>query len=211
MLKQRGLAEAARKAREVTFTIYGQELRSVDTFKYLGRPMSSADGDSAAVFRNISLARKKWGMCMRILARDDATPRISGMFYKAIVQTVLLFSSETWVVTPTLLQQLESFHHAVARRISGKRATLDVRTGVWKWPPIEEALALAGILPIAEYIRVRQDTIAEYVATRPIMDMCNLALKRRGNPSSRTYWWTQSGVYEALQAEGVLRDDLDIT
>ena len=211
MLKQRGLAEAARKAREVTFTVYGQELRSVDTFKYLGRPMSSADGDSAAVFRNISLARKKWGMCMRILARDDATPRISGMFYKAIVQTVLLFSSETWVVTPTLLQQLESFHHAVARRISGKRATLDVRTGVWKWPPIAEALALAGILPIAEYIRVRQDTIAQYVATRPIMDMCNLALKRRGDPSSRTYWWTQSGVYEALQAEGVLRDDLDIT
>ena len=209
MIRQRGLVEAARKAREVTFTIYGQTLRNVETFKYLGRPMSSTDGDAAAVFRNISLARQKWARCSRILARDGATAAVSGMFYRAIVQTVLLFSSETWVVTPTLLQSLESFHHAIARRISGKRATLDVRTGVWKWPPIAEAMELAGLKPIAEYIRIRQDTIAQYVATRPIMDMCNLALRRRGNPSNRTYWWTQAGVYEALRAQGVLIDDLD--
>ena len=148
-------------------------------------------------------------MCRRILAQDDATPQVSGMFYKAIIQTVLLFSSETWVVTPSLLLQLESFHHAAAWQIAGKRATLDVRTGVWKWPPLAEAMALAGVNPISEYIRVRQDTIAQYVATRPIVDMCNLALKRRGNPSTRMYWWTQSGVYEALQAEGVLRERLD--
>jgi hypothetical protein len=83
------------------------------------------------------------------------------MFYRAIVQTVLLFSSETWVVTPTLLQSLESFHHAIDRRISGKRATLDVRTGVWKWPPIAEAMELAGLKPIAEYIRIRQDTTSQ--------------------------------------------------
>ena len=192
-------------AREVTFTIYGQELRSVETFKYLGCPMSCCtDNDAAAVFQNISsLARKKWAMCRRILARDDVTPQISGMFYKAIVQTVvLLFSSETWVVTPTLLlQQLESFHHVAVRQITGKRATLDVQTGVWKWPPLEGAMALAGgVKPISsEYIRVRQDTIAQYVATHPIMDMCNLALIQRGNTSSTrtTYWWTQSGVYEA--------------
>ena len=50
MRQQRGLAVAARQAREVTFTIYGQELRSVETFKYLGRPMSCTDGNAAAVF-----------------------------------------------------------------------------------------------------------------------------------------------------------------
>jgi hypothetical protein len=49
MIRQRGLVEAARKAREVTFTIYGQTLRNVETFKYLGRPMSSADGDAAVL------------------------------------------------------------------------------------------------------------------------------------------------------------------
>jgi hypothetical protein len=121
--QERGVVEAARKAREVTFTIYGQSLRNVETFKYLGRP---------AVFRNISLARQKWARCSRILARDGPTATVSGMFFRVIVQTVLLFRSEMWVVTPTLLQSLESFHHAIARRISGKRATLDVRTGVWK-------------------------------------------------------------------------------
>ena len=147
------------------------------------------------------------------MVRDDATPQVLGMFYKAIVQTLLLFSSETWVVTPQLLHQLESFHHPAAQQIAGKQATLDVRTGVWKWPPLEGAMALTGLKPISEYIiRVRQDTIAQYVVTRPFMNMvCNLALlERRGNPSTCTYWWTQSGVYEALQAEGVLqREGLD--
>ena len=72
------------------------------------------------------------------------------MFYKAIVQTVLLFSSETWVVTPTLLHQLESFHNAATRQIAGKQATLDVQTGVWKWPPVAVEMTLAGVKPIAE-------------------------------------------------------------
>ena len=105
------------------------------------------------------------------------------------------------------------FHNAATRQIAGKRATVDVLMGVWKWPPaVTEAMTLAGVKPILEYIgRVRQDTIAQYVVTRPIMDMCNLTLKRSGNPRTRgTYWWTQqSGVYEALQAEGVLREGLD--
>ena len=113
-------------------------------------------------------------MCRPILARDDkATPKVSGMFYKAIVHSVLLlFSSKTWVlVTPTmtLLHQLESFHSAATRQIllpGKRRATLHVQTCVWrKCPPVMEAMTLAGVKPILEYIQVRQDTIAQYVMT----------------------------------------------
>ena len=39
---------------------------------------------------------------MRILSRDGADPRVYGFFFKAVVQAVLLFSSETWVVTPRM-------------------------------------------------------------------------------------------------------------
>jgi len=38
---------AAWKACEVTFKIYGQELRSVETFKSVGCPMSCTDGNLA--------------------------------------------------------------------------------------------------------------------------------------------------------------------
>ena len=36
------------------------------------------------------------------LIREGATPRISGNFFKAVVQQVLLFGAETWVVTPKM-------------------------------------------------------------------------------------------------------------
>ena len=34
-----------------------------------------------------------------ILSREGAMPRVSGFFFKAVVQSVFLCSAETWVVT----------------------------------------------------------------------------------------------------------------
>ena len=35
-----------------------------------------------------------------ILNREGAAPWLSGVFFKAVVKVVLLFRSDTWVVTP---------------------------------------------------------------------------------------------------------------
>ena len=37
-----------------------------------------------------------------ILSRKRTTPRVSGFFFKAVIQGVLLFGAETWVVTPRM-------------------------------------------------------------------------------------------------------------
>ena len=37
----------------------------------------------------------------------------------AVVQAVLMFGSETWVLTPRLDKPLEGFHHRVVRRMAG--------------------------------------------------------------------------------------------
>ena len=39
---------------------------------------------------------------MRILSREGARPHVSIFFFKYIVQFVLLFGAETWVVTPCM-------------------------------------------------------------------------------------------------------------
>ena len=39
-------------------------------------------------------------MMSRILSREGAKPRVFGFFFKAVVQAVLIFGLETWVVTP---------------------------------------------------------------------------------------------------------------
>ena len=37
-----------------------------------------------------------------ILRREGAAPQVSGLFFKSVIQAVLLFGVETWVVTPRM-------------------------------------------------------------------------------------------------------------
>ena len=40
----------------------------------------------------------------------NTTPRVAAKFYKAVVQSVLLYGSETWNLSRAVLAQLEGFH-----------------------------------------------------------------------------------------------------
>ena len=44
--------------------------------------------------------------------------------------------------------------------------------GKWEYPPVVTAMEDTGIHPIGEYIRIRQATIAEKAACRPIYELC---------------------------------------
>ena len=70
------------------------------SFKYLGRLISAADDDWLEMIQNLAKAWTVWMRMSRILSREGARPRVSGFFFKAIVQSVLLFSADKWVVTP---------------------------------------------------------------------------------------------------------------
>ena len=54
------------------------------------------------------------GRMLRILSQEGADPKVSGHFFKAVVQVVLLLEAEIWVLTPRLKQSLSNFHHRVA-------------------------------------------------------------------------------------------------
>ena len=57
----------------------------------------------------------------KILSREGADKRVSGKFFKAVVQQVLLFGEETWVLNPRIERALESFMHRAVRRITGRQ------------------------------------------------------------------------------------------
>ena len=61
--------------------------------KYLGQVLTSLDNDWPAVEGNLREARKKWAWLLRILEQEGENPWVSGMFFKAVVQAVLLFRS----------------------------------------------------------------------------------------------------------------------
>ena len=52
--------------------------------------------------------------------REGAAPQISGFLFKAVVQLVLIFGRETWVVTPRMDQVLGGgFQDQVVQRLTG--------------------------------------------------------------------------------------------
>ena len=132
------------------------------------------------------------GRCRGNLSREGADPKISGHFFKAGVQAVFIFGAEMWVLTPRMYQDLCSFHHRVARRITGSQ--LKRRgDGIWDYPPLAAAMAEAGFEEIGVNVTRRQNTFAQYLATQPIMDLCEQSVWRNGAWVSWR-WWDQESL-----------------
>ena len=74
------------------------------TFRYMGRVLTAGDDDWLAVVGNLGKTQNSWRWLSRI------HPKVLGSFYKAVAQAVLLFGTETWVLTPRMDWALDSFH-----------------------------------------------------------------------------------------------------
>ena len=112
-------AEEAARALGETFSVYVVELEWVRAFRYLGWILRYDDSDAQTISENLWKARATWGRLSRVMRKENAFPQVCGLFYKATVQAILLFGSETWTVTPSSLKSLEGFHVRVARRMTG--------------------------------------------------------------------------------------------
>ena len=107
----------------------------------------------------------------------------------AVMQAVLLFGSETWVLNPRMEKFLEGFHYREARWMSGMgpKPQLD---GTWAYPPIGAVLEMVGMEEIRVYIARHQNTVAQYIDTLTIMKLCLEAESKPGIRLSRK-WWEQ--------------------
>jgi Reverse transcriptase (RNA-dependent DNA polymerase)/Ulp1 protease family, C-terminal catalytic domain len=197
---QRAHIEKLRLEREITIKIGNATLPTVPEFCYLGRILTATNSDWPAVHKNLLKARSKWALISRPLIKTGVSPRYIGYFYKSIVQSVLLYGSESWVLTTPMLKALNGFHHRIARKISGLMPTR-IDDNNWYYPPIEDALEIAGLYTITEYIRTRQNTLAAYVATRPILQVCQAQEEEKAsyNQSKLFRWWSQPHVTPPLQ------------
>ena len=148
----------------MAFEVYGEQLKTVPSFKYPGRIMTEGDDDWPAVAGNLGKTRKSWGRMQRILSREGANKRVSGNLFKAVVQQVLLFGADTWVVLPIMERALNYFIHGSARRITGRQPRRGW-DGKWFYPSLEGAMKEAGFKDVWTSIKTRQNTVAQYIAT----------------------------------------------
>ena len=137
---------------------------------------------------------------------------MSGNLYKAVDQAVLLFGSEMWVLTQRMERALDIFRSRVARRITGKhpRRRTD---GSWDYPPLAEALGEAGLEGLRKSTTRRQNTVAQYIATRTVMGLCERATRRPGSMMSWR-WWEQDRIdlegAKKRAAETTMRSEPDL-
>ena len=78
-------------------------------------------------------------MCVGRGGVAKGTEKYGSMMYKAVVRTVLLYRSRSWVVTESMLKVLEGFHHLVAQRIA-VMSDHQVGEEVWECSLVAEEL-----------------------------------------------------------------------
>ena len=88
------------------FLVYETLLTEVPLFRYLRQTLSSSGDDLLVLEQNLHRAQGKWGQTPEILVRKRADKIIAGRFCVAVVKAVILFGSETWVLTPYLDKSL---------------------------------------------------------------------------------------------------------
>ena len=81
----------------------------VKSFKCLGRLQLAADYEWLVVVQNLVKEQMVWQRMLRIMSREGEGPQVSGFFFESVIQLVLLFGAETWVVTPRMGWNLGGF------------------------------------------------------------------------------------------------------
>ena len=88
--RRRLVEEDMRVITERSFQAYGKLLETVTSFKYLIQVMSAGENYCMVVVGKLGKDWKIWVWLTRILVQEGADPRVSSMFFKAVVQEVLL-------------------------------------------------------------------------------------------------------------------------
>ena len=57
----------------------------------MGQMLSSSENDFLVVEQNLHKAQGKWGILAKILGRERADRRMTGRFYVAVVQAVIIY------------------------------------------------------------------------------------------------------------------------
>ena len=73
----------------------------------MGQVLATKDDDWPSVVRNIRHDRQKWARLTRILISEGADYQTPGQIYLTVVQSVLQYMSDTWVLTPRMKRVMD--------------------------------------------------------------------------------------------------------
>ena len=75
-------------------------------------------------------ARNIWMRMTRILIREGDYLQVLGLFFKTVLQAVLILELKTWVLNPRMKRALSSFQNRVAQPLTRRQLR---RRGEVRW------------------------------------------------------------------------------
>ena len=174
--------------------MYGKKLEQVSQFKYLGRILTDTDDDTAAITNQLKKARQQWNAIARILKRKGANAMTMAKFYMAIVQAVLLYGADSWVISARNMQRLRAFHDLALRHVTGRHIRKN-QDGTWQYPDHESLQWKCGLFDIETYIKRRRGTLRKYLKEyRPELLEEAAKTKPASKNVNKILWWNQNYI-----------------
>ena len=84
---------------------------------------------------------------------------MSEIFYRSVVQAVLLFGEETWVLLAEMYRKLEGVHVCFFRQVTGQKSKWQ-RDGTWRSVSVARVLKEEKTQTLETYIDNWQVTVA---------------------------------------------------
>ena len=106
-----------------------------------------------------------------LLRQEGADPKVLEMLYRAVALAVLIFGSETWVLSAEMDRKVEGTHTGFLKNIMRKRARR-IADETWEMPGVEVVRETVGTQSTMTYIGRQQETVAQWVTLRPIFEVC---------------------------------------
>ena len=113
-----------------------------------------------------------------------------GNNYRAVVQEILLYGSETWIILVAMEKKVEGEHTRYLRHITGKQVR-QIVDKTWETTVEEVAREAAGMQSVMNYIVRPQATVEQWVALRPIFEVCEGDKGYEGGEHRMEAWWSQ--------------------
>jgi hypothetical protein len=80
---------------DVVFTVSGIPIKKVSKFQCLGHILDSKDSDCAAIQHALQREKIVWGRLGRLVSKEKTETQSMVSVYKAVVQSELLYGSES--------------------------------------------------------------------------------------------------------------------
>ena len=88
---------------------------------------------------NLVKGQKRFACISNLIAIEGADSVVGGRIYVAAVLAVLLYGSESWVWTSSMLNTIRGFHHCACRWLTDKKP-IRRQNGTYWYCPADEAM-----------------------------------------------------------------------